>query len=101
MGRLVHFETHVYDMERAKKFDGEVYGWSFQDGSAVQVIYFPRESCSCKEKFQPTAAATEAPLPTSMRNWNESTFARREESTNTAAPEKKPKYESFLQPGPQ
>ena len=31
MGRLVHFEIHVDDMERAKKFYGEVFGWSFQD----------------------------------------------------------------------
>lgn len=27
MGRLVHFEIHVSDMERAKKFYGEVFGW--------------------------------------------------------------------------
>ncbi|MFE8700789.1 VOC family protein [Cytobacillus sp. FJAT-54145] len=33
MGRLVHFEIHVDDMERAKKFYGEVFGWSFQDWS--------------------------------------------------------------------
>lgn len=33
MGRLVHFEVHVDDMERAKKFYGEVFGWSFQDWS--------------------------------------------------------------------
>ncbi|USK34225.1 VOC family protein [Bacillus sp. F19] len=33
MGRLVHFEIHVNDMERAKKFYGEVFGWSFQDWS--------------------------------------------------------------------
>jgi predicted enzyme related to lactoylglutathione lyase len=33
MGRLVHFEIHVSDMERAKKFYGEVFGWSFQDWS--------------------------------------------------------------------
>jgi uncharacterized protein len=31
MGRLVHFEIHVDDMERAKKFYGEVFGWTFQD----------------------------------------------------------------------
>ena len=31
MGRLVHFEIHVSDMERAKKFYGEVFGWTFQD----------------------------------------------------------------------
>lgn len=33
MGRLVHFEVHVDDMERAKKFYGVVFGWSFQDWS--------------------------------------------------------------------
>ncbi|WP_203248509.1 VOC family protein [Sporosarcina beigongshangi] len=33
MGRLVHFEIHVDDMERAKEFYGEVFGWSFQDWS--------------------------------------------------------------------
>ncbi|MGG4197864.1 VOC family protein [Peribacillus frigoritolerans] len=31
MGRIVHFEIHVNDMERAKSFYGEVFGWSFQD----------------------------------------------------------------------
>lgn len=33
MGRLVHFEVHVDDMERAKKFYGEVFGWTFEDWS--------------------------------------------------------------------
>ncbi|WP_438313640.1 VOC family protein [Sporosarcina sp. FA9] len=33
MGRLVHFEIHVDDMERAKKFYAEVFGWTFQDWS--------------------------------------------------------------------
>jgi uncharacterized protein len=33
MGRLVHFEIHVEDMERAKKFYGEVFGWTFEDYS--------------------------------------------------------------------
>ena len=33
MGRLVHFEIHVNDMDQAKKFYGEVFGWSFQDWS--------------------------------------------------------------------
>lgn len=33
MGRLVHFEIHVNNMEQAKKFYGEVFGWSFQDWS--------------------------------------------------------------------
>ncbi|TYP69152.1 VOC family protein [Paenibacillus methanolicus] len=34
MGRLVHFEIHVDDMERAKKFYGDVFGWTFEDYSA-------------------------------------------------------------------
>ncbi|MEK3854898.1 VOC family protein [Cytobacillus sp. FSL H8-0458] len=33
MARLIHFEVHADDMERAKKFYGEVFGWSFQDYS--------------------------------------------------------------------
>ena len=33
MGRVIHFEIHVNDMERAKTFYGEVFGWSFQDWS--------------------------------------------------------------------
>ncbi|AXI10932.1 VOC family protein [Oceanobacillus sp. 143] len=33
MGRLIHFEIHVDDMERAQKFYGEVFGWTFQDWS--------------------------------------------------------------------
>lgn len=33
MGRVVHFEIHVDDMERAKKFYGEVSGWTFEDWS--------------------------------------------------------------------
>lgn len=33
MGRPVHFEIHVDDMERAAKFYGEVFGWKFEDWS--------------------------------------------------------------------
>jgi uncharacterized protein len=33
MGRLIHFEIHVDDMERAKGFYGEVFGWTFEDYS--------------------------------------------------------------------
>ncbi|WP_226658887.1 VOC family protein [Pseudalkalibacillus hwajinpoensis] len=33
MGRLVHFEIHVDDMDRAKHFYGEVFGWTFEDWS--------------------------------------------------------------------
>lgn len=31
MSRVVHFEIHVDDMERAKGFYGEVFGWEFED----------------------------------------------------------------------
>ncbi|PKG23357.1 VOC family protein [Niallia nealsonii] len=41
MGRLVHFEIHVDNMDRAKKFYGEVFGWTFQDWSEYAGIpYF-------------------------------------------------------------
>ncbi|MFD2114954.1 VOC family protein [Paenibacillus yanchengensis] len=33
MGRIVHFEIHVNDMDRAKKFYGEIFGWTFEDWS--------------------------------------------------------------------
>ncbi|MFG6147639.1 VOC family protein [Halobacillus sp. B23F22_1] len=33
MGRLVHFEIHVDDMNRAKEFYGEVFAWKFEDWS--------------------------------------------------------------------
>lgn len=33
MGRIIHFEIHVDDMERAKKFYGDVFGWNFEDWS--------------------------------------------------------------------
>lgn len=33
MGRLVHFEIHVDNMDRAKTFYGEVFGWAFEDWS--------------------------------------------------------------------
>jgi predicted enzyme related to lactoylglutathione lyase len=33
MGRVLHFEIHVDDMERAKTFYGEVFGWTFEDYS--------------------------------------------------------------------
>lgn len=33
MARIVHFEIHVDDMERAKKFYGEVFGWRYEDYS--------------------------------------------------------------------
>ncbi|MDN4525097.1 VOC family protein [Fictibacillus fluitans] len=33
MGKVVHFEIHVSDMEQAKKFYGEVFGWTFEDWS--------------------------------------------------------------------
>ncbi|MDM5336388.1 VOC family protein [Fictibacillus enclensis] len=33
MGKVVHFEIHVSDMEQARKFYGEVFGWTFEDWS--------------------------------------------------------------------
>ncbi|MFD1018523.1 VOC family protein [Thalassobacillus hwangdonensis] len=33
MGRLIHFEVHVDDMDRAKRFYGEVFDWRFEDWS--------------------------------------------------------------------
>ncbi|WP_273834252.1 VOC family protein [Guptibacillus sedimenti] len=33
MGRIVHFEIHVDDMDRAKQFYGDVFGWTFEDWS--------------------------------------------------------------------
>lgn len=33
MGRPIHFEIHVDNMDRATKFYGEVFGWTFQDWS--------------------------------------------------------------------
>lgn len=31
MGRVMHFEIHADDVERAKQFYGAVFGWTFQD----------------------------------------------------------------------
>ena len=33
MGRPVHFEVQVDDVERAKNFYAEVFGWSYEDYS--------------------------------------------------------------------
>lgn len=33
MGRIIHFEIHVDDMDRGKHFYGEVFGWTFEDWS--------------------------------------------------------------------
>ncbi len=35
MGRVVHFEIQVDDVERAKAFYGDVFGWTFVDWSAA------------------------------------------------------------------
>lgn len=35
MSRPVHFEIHADDVERAKTFYAEVFGWQFQDWSEV------------------------------------------------------------------
>ena len=33
MERIIHFEIHADDIERAKKFYGDVFGWTFEDFS--------------------------------------------------------------------
>ncbi|WP_166000904.1 VOC family protein [Bacillus sp. Cs-700] len=33
MGRIVHFEIHVDNMDRAKSFYGEIFGWTYEDWS--------------------------------------------------------------------
>lgn len=33
MGRVVHFEIQAEDMERARAFYGDVFGWTFEDYS--------------------------------------------------------------------
>ena len=33
MSRVVHFEIHVEDMDRAKRFYEEVFGWTYEDWS--------------------------------------------------------------------
>ena len=35
MSRVVHFEIQVEDVDRAKAFYGDVFGWSFEDYSQV------------------------------------------------------------------
>ena len=35
MGRPVHFEIQADDIDRAKRFYAEVFGWTFEDYSAV------------------------------------------------------------------
>lgn len=34
MGRPIHFEIHAGDVERAKAFYGDIFGWTFEDFSA-------------------------------------------------------------------
>ena len=41
MGRPIHFEIYVKDMERAKKFYSDAFGWTFEDYSEYAGIpYF-------------------------------------------------------------
>lgn len=35
MGRVVHFEIHADDVDRARRFYGDVFGWTFEDYSPV------------------------------------------------------------------
>ena len=41
MGRPIHFEIQADDLERAKKFYGDVFGWQFEDyGEMTGSPYF-------------------------------------------------------------
>jgi len=51
MGRVVHFEIHVDDMDRAKKFYGEVFGWQFEDWSDFAGTPYFGASTGNKEKM--------------------------------------------------
>lgn len=31
MGRIIHFEIHVENRDRAKSFYGNVFGWTFDE----------------------------------------------------------------------
>lgn len=35
MSRVIHFEIHADDIERAKRFYGNVFGWTFEDYSGA------------------------------------------------------------------
>ena len=39
MNRVVHFEVHAQDLERAKKFYSEVFGWEMQQMGAEMGSY--------------------------------------------------------------
>ena len=64
MGKVVHFEIHVDDMERAKKFYGEVFGWSFQDWSEyagmpyVGAVTGDKERTWNRRRFDATARSS-------------------------------------------
>jgi len=50
MGRVIHFEIQVDNMERAKNFYAEVFGWSFQDwGEYAGMPYFGAVTGEAKE----------------------------------------------------
>lgn len=36
MNRVIHFEIHVDDLQRASKFFGDVFGWTFQKWDGPQ-----------------------------------------------------------------
>ncbi len=40
MGRVIHFEIHVNNMEQAKAFYGEVFNWKFEDWSEYAGISY-------------------------------------------------------------
>lgn len=39
MNRVIHFEIHAEDMDRAQKFYESVFGWTFQDMGAAMDNY--------------------------------------------------------------
>jgi predicted enzyme related to lactoylglutathione lyase len=38
MPRVVHFEVSADDLDRARKFYGDVFGWSFQDWNGGEYV---------------------------------------------------------------
>ena len=55
MGKVVHFEIHVDDMERAQKFYGEVFEWSFQDWSEYAGMPYAGAVTGDKSELESTA----------------------------------------------
>ena len=54
MDKVVHFEVPVDDLERAKKFYSETFGWQLQD--MPEMNYVIARSVETDEKFMPKVA---------------------------------------------